>query len=62
MVDFLKSGPCISVPAKYRPGTLADSPTGVRAGKRPSTIRSGVQVSSKSEVSIRNPVAAITRS
>lgn len=62
VVDFLKSRPCISVPAKYRPGTLTDSPSGVSSGKRPSMITSGVQVSSKIEASNRKPVARITRS
>ncbi len=62
VVAFRKSRPCISVPAKYRPGTLTDSLRGVSSGKRPSTIRSGVQVSSKSETSQRNPVATMTRS
>ena len=62
LVDRLKSRTCISVPAKYSPGTLVDSHSGVWAGNRSSITSSGRQSPSKIEESKRNPVQTITRS
>lgn len=58
----LKSRACIRVPAKYRPSTLADRKSGRIAGMRPFGARSGRQESSKTEVSMVNPVQRSTRS
>ncbi len=59
LVERLKSRTCISVPAKYRPGTLVDSHSGVCAGKRSLNTSSG---SGSIDGSNRNPVQTITRS
>ena len=62
LVDFLKSRDWVSVPAKYRPGTLTDSHSAVCAGNRSLMVSSGRQSSAKIEASNRKPVQAITRS
>ena len=62
LVYFLKSRDWVSVPAKYRPGTLTDSHSAVSAGNRSLMVRSGRQSSAKIDASIRKPVQVITRS
>ncbi len=61
-VERLKSRTCIKLPAKWSPGTLVDSHSGVSAGNRSSITSSGRQSSTKIAGSNRNPVHTITRS